>query len=290
MTHRFLWLTDLHIDHASDAQFGQLCQEIRNAAPTHVFITGDTTTSYLLRKTLNRLVNNLQTKIFFVLGNHCCWGTGIEVAQKIATDVANKVPSTVGSGLYYLSTSAPIFLDNVTAIVGHDGWYDARHGDPQPRRFLMHDWKAIKEYDSQTSFYYPTFEQDVIRISQGLADKAVGHVAKQLSQVYKHGMKKVILLTHIPPWTQSAHHRGRPNDAIAAPWYTCKIMGDFLEYQAKSHPEVDFTVLCGHTHGPADYHPLDNLHCHAGGAEYGKPRVQRDVFAQKPVDRESAEE
>lgn len=281
-----VWISDVHLDHCSEAVIEAFYQTIRDAAPTHIFITGDTGTSYNIRKYLKELAELVPgAKTFGVLGNHCVWGSSIEKVQKIVHGLQK-----TAHNFLYLSTSGPILLDDTTAIVGHDGWYDARHGDPQPRRFVMHDWQAISEYSQNTSFYYPTFEQDVIRISQELALKAVLHVQKQLTFTYEHGVKNIIVLTHIPPWAEVAHHRGRPNDAIAAPWYTSKVMGAMLTFEATSHPEVDFTVLCGHTHGPADYHPADNLHCHAGGAEYGAPRIQRDVFAQKPVDQESAAE
>lgn len=280
------WITDAHLDHAKPEVVEAFYQSIRDAAPTHIFITGDTGTSYNIRKYLKELSGLVPTaKTFGILGNHCVWGSSIEKVQKIVHGLQKTVPNFT-----YLSTSGPILLDDTTAIVGHDGWYDARHGDPQPRRFLMHDWKAIKEYDSKTSFYYPTFEQDVIRISQGLATEAVLHVQKQVDLALAAKVNHVIVLTHIPPWTQVAHHRGRPNDDITAPWYTSKVMGAYLEFVATQNPYIEFRVLCGHTHGQADYSPLPNLRAHAGGSEYGQPSIQRDVFTQKPLAPESPSE
>lgn len=281
-----LFLTDLHLDHAQPAVVEAFYQTIRDAAPTHIFITGDTGTSYNIRKYLKEL-SSFGAPVYAVLGNHDFWGSSIHHVRKMVTNLSKQMEGT----FHYLSTTAGHTpLDDTTAIIGHDGWYDARCGDPQPRHFLMHDWKAISDFDKHTSFYFPNFDRDVIRISQGLAAEAVEHVHRQLQSAVEAGFKKISVLTHFPPWPEVSLHRGRPNDAIAAPWYVSRIMGEFLRCQAVALPDVQFTVLCGHTHGQADYHPLDNLHCYVGHSEYGTPAIQRDVFEQKPVDQESAAE
>ncbi len=44
-------------------------------------------------------------------------------------------------------------------------------------------------------------------------------------------------------------------------------------YDVPLKPEM--TVLCGHTHSPGEAQVLPNLHVLTGGAEYGRPEVQR---------------
>jgi len=266
---KWIWLTDIHLDHCQQPVIDEFYASLKAAEPTHIFITGDTGTSYNVIRYLKEIAKIAE--VFFVAGNHDFLGSGIERMRKALTRASKQT-----SGLNYLTATGELWLDQGIAIVGHDGWYDARFGDPQPRRFLMHDWQAISEFMQKTSFYYPNFDQDVIRISQDLATEAVSHVQKQLQFTYRNA-KKVIVLTHIPPWAEVAHHRGRPNDAIAAPWYTSKVMGKMLEHEASQHPEISFLVLCGHTHGRAEYSPLDNLRCLAGHSEYGKPEIQREV-------------
>ena len=41
------------------------------------------------------------------------------------------------------------------------------------------------------------------------------------------------------------------------------------------HSDRSLTVLCGHTHGAGETQVLANLLAITGGAEYGRPRVQR---------------
>ena len=42
-----------------------------------------------------------------------------------------------------------------------------------------------------------------------------------------------------------------------------------------AHPECEMTVLCGHTHSPGEAQILPNLRVLTGGAEYGRPALQR---------------
>jgi 3',5'-cyclic-AMP phosphodiesterase len=45
----------------------------------------------------------------------------------------------------------------------------------------------------------------------------------------------------------------------------------------QAHPKSNLLVLCGHTHGGGELHVTDNLRVLTGGAEYGKPAIQRVV-------------
>jgi len=42
---------------------------------------------------------------------------------------------------------------------------------------------------------------------------------------------------------------------------------------AKNHSDVEFNVLCGHTHGQCMHSPLKNLHVYVAGAEYRIPQI-----------------
>jgi hypothetical protein len=52
-------------------------------------------------------------------------------------------------------------------------------------------------------------------------------------------------------------------------------VGDALREAMARRPEKRMTVLCGHTHQPADVAVLPNLHVRTGGAEYGRPVLQQ---------------
>jgi hypothetical protein len=61
------------------------------------------------------------------------------------------------------------------------------------------------------------------------------------------------------------------------PFFGSKIMGDVLMKAAQENSAIEFLVLSGHTHGKAEYQPINNLIVKVGGAEYGEPEVQEVI-------------
>ena len=59
----------------------------------------------------------------------------------------------------------------------------------------------------------------------------------------------------------------------------CSGLGEVLTNICTSYPEINFLVLCGHTHDKAQYSPFPNLIVEAAGhAEYNAPEVQKIVL------------
>ena len=86
---------------------------------------------------------------------------------------------------------------------------------------------------------------------------------------------QVIVATHVPPFLEAAWHEGRTSGDDYLPFFSCKAMGDVLLEAAKSSPDCQILVLCGHTHGGGEVQMLDNLRVLTGPAEYGKPRIEQ---------------
>ena len=84
-----------------------------------------------------------------------------------------------------------------------------------------------------------------------------------------------MLLTHAPLSAKPVGTKGKPLTTLEAPHFTCKAVGDAILEIMAQHPDHQLTVLCGHTHGRGETRPLDNVLILTGGAEYGKPAVQR---------------
>jgi hypothetical protein len=93
----------------------------------------------------------------------------------------------------------------------------------------------------------------------------------------QHSLKKIIVLVHAPPFRESCLHEGEISNDDYLPFFASKIKGDVLLEAAKANPEIDFLVLCGHTHSSSYYKPLDSLTVKAGSVEYGKPIVQEVI-------------
>ncbi len=96
---------------------------------------------------------------------------------------------------------------------------------------------------------------------------------RQLQDAVKRGFKNVWLATHVPPFVGATWHEGLPSQSPALPWFCSVTMGEMLMEVTGEHPDVTFTVLCGHTHGAGIYKPSSNLTVRTAGAEYGRPAI-----------------
>ena len=79
----------------------------------------------------------------------------------------------------------------------------------------------------------------------------------------------------MPPLREACWHEGAISDDQWSPHFTCQAVGTALVEIMRDHPDHRLTVLCGHTHGSGECAPLPNVHVLTGGAEYGRPAVNR---------------
>ena len=105
-----------------------------------------------------------------------------------------------------------------------------------------------------------------------LGDEAAGYFRRVLPQVLET-YRRVLLLTHVPPFREAAWHEGAISSDHWLPHMSCKAVGDVLAELMGQHPDVEMTVLCGHTHGRGEATIRENLRVVTGGAQYGKPGV-----------------
>lgn len=262
---RYAWATDIHLDFLGDnnqalIQFGE---SLVKDGPTGIFLTGDLSVTRKLVYHLSALERIAQRPIYFVLGNHDYYGGAIEPVRQQMKELTNLSPF-----LRYLPTTPYIRLTDTTAVVGHDGWYDAGYGNWQQSNFGMTDWHAIHDFLAVNGS-----KATIVAKSRELAHAGVVHVHDGIKQAVRYH-KNIVVLTHYPPYQESHIHEGRVGDAHAQPWFTNKMMGDMLRDAAKAFPNVNFTVLAGHTHGKYDGRIAPNMTVHVGGAEYHKPALQ----------------
>lgn len=109
---------------------------------------------------------------------------------------------------------------------------------------------------------------------QELADIDAKNLQQDLLLAIKQNPKKIIVLTHVPPFKEACMHEGKISDDEWMPYFTSKATGDVLIQIAKENASIEFLVLCGHTHSEANFQALNNLTVRAGSAEYGYPKIQ----------------
>jgi Icc protein len=262
---QFAWATDIHLDFLGEdnqrlIKFGE---SLIAGNPTGIFLTGDISVAKKLVYHLSALEKIVQRPIYFILGNHDYYGGQIEAVRKTMRELTN-----VSSYLRYMPTMPYIAATPATAVVGHDGWYDAGYGDWQASNFGMTDWTAIQDFLPVNGS-----KATIVAEARKLAHAGVTHVQNGIKNAVRYH-KHIIVLTHYPPFPQTHVHEGRQGDAHAMPWFTSKYMGDLLMAASTAYPLVKFTVLAGHTHGKFDGKITNNLEVHVGASEYGQPTLQ----------------
>lgn len=262
---KYAWATDTHLDFLGNDQ-GRLVRFAESLAvqgPTGLFLTGDISVAKNLIYHLSVIERVIQRPIYFVLGNHDYYGADTTQVRKAMHELSNASPF-----LRYMPTMPYYGLTQATAVVGHDGWYDAQLGDPQGSRFGMTDWTAMGDFVPVAGN-----KASIIETARKLAHEGAVHIHNGIKTAVRYH-KNIIVLTHFPPFAQTHVHEGRQGDAEAMPWFTNKFLGDMLLDASRAFPQHNFTVLAGHTHGKFDGKITNNLSVHVGGAEYNQPVLQ----------------
>jgi hypothetical protein len=87
-------------------------------------------------------------------------------------------------------------------------------------------------------------------------------------------VRRVIVVTHVPPFEEAAWFEGRRASPDWTPHMTCRATGDVLRRVADAWPDREFLVLTGHTHHASDVHVAPNLRVVTAGATYEAPALQ----------------
>jgi predicted MPP superfamily phosphohydrolase len=259
---RVAWLTDIHLNFLSEEAIETFLDQVRAARPDAVLLGGDIGEADDVVDYLFRLDSSLDAPIYFVLGNHDFYRGSIHDVRRAASDLCQSRPK-----LHYLTTSGVFRLAPDVALVGHDGWADARVGDYERSLVMMNDYKLIRELA-------PYNKQSRQQALMDLGDEAAAHIRTVLPAALADD-RRAILLTHVPPLREACWYAGEISDDQWSPHFTCQAMGEAIVEIMRDRPDRELTVLCGHTHSPGRCQPLPKVEILTGGAEYGYPTVQR---------------
>jgi predicted MPP superfamily phosphohydrolase len=263
---RLAWTTDIHLNFVAPPD-RQAFYQAAGAADA-VLITGDIAESPTVAGCLKEMEQRLGKPIFFVLGNHDFYKGSIVVTRLHVSQLCS-----ASQRLVYLSQAEVVELTPNTALVGHDGWADARFGDFANTEVILNDFRLIAElqhWHDPWTLDKATL-QAVLQTQAGIAAEHLERVLPEAAARYA----QVIVATHVPPFREAAWHRGGLSDDAYLPYFSSKVVGEVLLAVARAHAQCTFLVLCGHTHGSGALQVLDNLRVLTGAAEYGKPEVQQ---------------
>ena len=177
--------------------------------------------------------------------------------------------------LQWLSATGPVALGDDTVLLGQDGWADGRYGDYANSRVMLNDSRLIYDlFQKSILGKFPLLEK-----MQQLADSDAEQLRNDLSKaINDHKPNRIIVLTHVPPFKESCLYEGKMTNDDFLPFFSSKAIGDVLINIAEEHSNIEFLVLCGHTHDKAYYQPLRNLIIKVGSAEYYLPILQEIII------------
>jgi predicted phosphohydrolase len=250
---KLIWVTDPHLNllHPNAARlFGEELQGHGEA----LLLTGDIAEHPTLEACLTGLSGGFQGPIYYVLGNHDFYKGSFAETTKLARRLHR-------NNRHWLRIET-IELTPSTVLLGSEGWYDCRLGDPS--RLDMSDFTAIEDFRGQ-------HRGEIIRLSQREAD-ALAQEAEIRLRAVAEKYRKVIFAMHVPPFPDPAKR-----DMFWDPWFVHVSMGNILADVAQDYPDTLFTVLCGHKHHPYRYQHSHNLVMFCGEAEYFNPNIAQII-------------
>lgn len=258
---RLAWLTDIHLNFLDRSAADAFFSTVRDSNAEAIMLTGDVGEAPNVANWLELMAAAWQRPIYFVLGNHDFYRGSILETRSAAAKLHEK-----NANLIYLTSTGVIPLTEQTALIGDDGWADARLGKYETSMVMMNDYRLIRELA-------PFSKIERWSKLKALGDEAADHVRKVLPDALETH-QKIILATHVPPLREACWHEGQLSDDEWAPHFTCRAMGDAILETMRRHPDRHLTVYCGHTHSSGICQPLPNVTIYTGGAKYGFPAVQ----------------
>jgi predicted phosphodiesterase len=269
------WITDPHVNHLKGApELIKFADRLHARKSDGLLITGDIGESHNICDLLTILSGAYQRPIYFVLGNHDYYGDWMAATHEKVQAVCGCVPEGI---LNWLPMSGPIQLTEDTTIIGHGGFYDGQCGEGAGTEMGMYDFKLKGGIpDLAEALMYGT-HQLFDKLLQ-LGTTCANFLEHQIHEAVQDKTRRVLILTHVPPFHEASHFRGRPSDKRSAPFYVNKSMGDMLRRVTAEYPHVTFDVYAGHTHGKRHYQAEENLNVFVGSARYARqPTFQKTI-------------
>ncbi|MCU0749406.1 MAG: metallophosphoesterase [Akkermansiaceae bacterium] len=254
-----LWLSDLHLERASDETRKRFLERLRSTCCDAILITGDISTSEHLTHHLGEISDACDDrKVYYLLGNHDYFHGSIREVERtviaLSQDHRNLVP---------LGQGEIIELSPDTALVGHRGWFDGLAGAGEET------WIESPDHQKIDDFKHLDRREFFERLRQLGEDSAtyLRQVLPAALSRYRH----VMIATHVPPFYQGVKYDGRDCRWERQPFFTNSAAGNTIVGILKRFPHRRITVHAGHSHSAANVRMSRNLSIQVAGAQPVKP-------------------
>jgi 3',5'-cyclic-AMP phosphodiesterase len=263
---RVAWWTDIHFELLAPEQEQATLRAWAEQPADCAIVTGDISGGRTTLAHLRRLAERFDRPIYLVLGNHDFYGTSIERRRRETVELCEQIENLV-----YLTAQSVVPLSPSTALVGHDGWGDAREGDFDGTPVRPPDLAEIEEL-TEVAVDRGRLRQ----VLERLGDEAAEHLARVVPEALS-SHRRVVVALHVPPLRETSWYEGRNSSDLWLPYFCCRAAGDVLLALAEQHPQHEILVLCGHCHGSGDVQVRENLRVLTSGAEPCSPQIQHTL-------------
>lgn len=259
---KIAWATDVHLDHVASPERVALGRRLAAAQAEAVVLTGDISVAACFAEHVSQLRREVEGPVYFVLGNHDFYGGRVDEVRAMVRHRFDE-----GDTLYLHGRIAWV---GELAVVGVDGWGDARLGDVAGTDLELTDFDLIHDLEGRS----PDERKAILR---ALGDESAEALRAPLIQAVGR-TTRVLVLTHVPPFAEAVSS-DYPDEGPSArarwlPYFACEAVGKVLLEVADANPQCRIEVLCGHTHHRGEVRLRPNLRVRSGRAEYGRPEVQ----------------
>lgn len=255
---KYIWLTDTHFNFLESYKIIEFFLELKFQDPDGIFLTGDISNGPNVCKHLHWLQRIVDKPIYFVLGNHDYYRSSFQMVEQSVSELVNS-----NHDLHYMNVENYISLNQDTALIGHNGWYDAKWHDPLLPVVFLADWYFIDDFKLGQG------NEGRMQIMRDRAAVAAQSIGKNLvSALREHST--VYLLTHFPPWP---YYQYGIMDNFWKPFNSSKIIAETIEDIMKHLPHKKLIVLAGHTHEARYTKVAHNIELHVAKAELKKSSI-----------------
>lgn len=272
---RLGWVTDPHLNFLDLISLKTFTDKINAEKLDALVVTGDIAEGDNITPYLRCLRADLMCPVFFILGNHDYYRSNVKTVREAMNLNFTYNEADVGKvkGMFWLQATNNInngivrLTDNA-ALVGSDGWYDGRYADWFKSELIMADYHIIGD------FYAKTQLEQFNRMGE-LAIESANHAQMILTKAFET-YNHVFYATHVPCWPENSLYQGRISNSMWLPCFSNKYLGDaLLDIMSKQPTGKSLTVLQGHSHHRARFHPRGNIVSLTGEAEYAFPDIEK---------------
>lgn len=272
---RLGWATDIHLNFLDLFSLQEFSNKIKAQNLDALVVTGDISEADRLAPHLRCLRADLMCPVFFVLGNHDYYTSNVKSVREQMNMHFTYTQHDVGKlkGMFWLPATNAINegivrLTDKAALVGHDGWYDGRYANWFNSKLIMPDYNEIGDF-------YAKNQRDTFDRMGELAMESAIHAITTLFKAFET-YDHVFYATHVPVWPENSLYRGKISNDTWLPCFSNKYLGDaLLSIMAHQPHSKSLTVLQGHSHHRARFHPRRNIVSLTGEANYGFPAIEK---------------